>query len=386
MVCNYSAYYSDPRDGNEDDILFECDEEQLNSGFCKFHDKNYFRQNKDEIAHLFYTKVSQIIEKNEKLLCLGYNLPKINFNNNRFNDLVIFDFANIESIHCDGTYFEHISFESSIIDDVYFTQCDFKFIYVHQTNFKKVHITDSHFKNAAFPQCIFKGLAYFFNNVFERISMDYCEFVEGANFWMTKLNNASFSHCIFKKTCLFGTISMPNKKFKTTTIQNGNFTGTEFENATFKSVVFSGNTTFENTKFENCYFNEAIFDELNFGFSEITNNADFTKTTFNEKAFFNNLLFKNQERVFLDGDLQNVSFENTDITRVRFSDNVKFGGIDGYSIIEDIEGRKNPDICSMGTILSIYRNLRENYEYRLRYDEAGKFFIKEMELKREYQP
>ncbi|MGA9842093.1 MAG: hypothetical protein WBQ25_07235 [Nitrososphaeraceae archaeon] len=31
------------------------------------------------------------------------------------------------------------------------------------------------------------------------------------------------------------------------------------------------------------------------------------------------------------------------------------------------------------------RNLRENYEYRLRYDEAGKFFITEMELKRKYK-
>ena len=35
--------------------------------------------------------------------------------------------------------------------------------------------------------------------------------------------------------------------------------------------------------------------------------------------------------------------------------------------------------------MSVYRNLRENYEYRLRYDEAGKFFIKEMELKRTYR-
>ena len=34
---------------------------------------------------------------------------------------------------------------------------------------------------------------------------------------------------------------------------------------------------------------------------------------------------------------------------------------------------------------AVYRNLRENYEFRLRYDEAGKFFIKEMELKRRYR-
>jgi hypothetical protein len=36
-------------------------------------------------------------------------------------------------------------------------------------------------------------------------------------------------------------------------------------------------------------------------------------------------------------------------------------------------------------VLSVYRNLRENYEFRLRYRDAGKFFIKEMEIKRKYR-
>lgn len=39
----------------------------------------------------------------------------------------------------------------------------------------------------------------------------------------------------------------------------------------------------------------------------------------------------------------------------------------------------------LGSVLAIYRNLRENYEFRMRYDEAGKFFIREMELKRRYE-
>ena len=40
---------------------------------------------------------------------------------------------------------------------------------------------------------------------------------------------------------------------------------------------------------------------------------------------------------------------------------------------------------SLGTVMAVYRNLRENYEFRLRYDEAGQFFFKEMELKRKYR-
>ena len=39
----------------------------------------------------------------------------------------------------------------------------------------------------------------------------------------------------------------------------------------------------------------------------------------------------------------------------------------------------------MDSIKAVYRNVRENYEYRLGYDEAGDFFIREMELKRIYK-
>src|ERR1043165_4273869 len=45
---------------------------------------------------------------------------------------------------------------------------------------------------------------------------------------------------------------------------------------------------------------------------------------------------------------------------------------------------KSPDV-SLESIMAVYRNLRENYEFRLKYDEAGEFFIREMELKRNYR-
>ena len=31
---------------------------------------------------------------------------------------------------------------------------------------------------------------------------------------------------------------------------------------------------------------------------------------------------------------------------------------------------------NLGSIKAVYRSLRENYEFRMRYDEAGQFFIK----------
>jgi hypothetical protein len=77
---------------------------------------------------------------------------------------------------------------------------------------------------------------------------------------------------------------------------------------------------------------------------------------------------------------------NTDITRVRFSDKARWGKEDKFKVTDEemLVESKSPDV-SLGSIMAVYRNLRENYEFRLRYDEAGKFFIREMELKRKYR-
>jgi hypothetical protein len=114
---------------------------------------------------------------------------------------------------------------------------------------------------------------------------------------------------------------------------------------------------------------------------------------------------------------------NTDITGVRFSDEARWGEKkvehDKFKIIderlleekikekehiqeadEEQEPESEPESAlqedeekddhtikhfNLGSIKAVYRNLRENYEYRMRWDEAGQFFIREMELKRKYR-
>ena len=76
---------------------------------------------------------------------------------------------------------------------------------------------------------------------------------------------------------------------------------------------------------------------------------------------------------------------NTDITRVRFNSRARWGTDDPFKINEEDMLEKNPEQVSLASVMAIYRNLRENYEFRLRYDEAGEFFKKEMELKRMYR-
>jgi hypothetical protein len=54
-------------------------------------------------------------------------------------------------------------------------------------------------------------------------------------------------------------------------------------------------------------------------------------------------------------------------------------------VIEEEWLEKSHPGISLGSVMAVYRNLRESYEFRIRYDEAGKFFIRGMELKRKYR-
>ena len=80
------------------------------------------------------------------------------------------------------------------------------------------------------------------------------------------------------------------------------------------------------------------------------------------------------------------------MSRVKFTEKVFCGGDKGFTVLDERElelkltkektGVENN--LDLESIKAIYRNLRENCEYRLRYDDAGQFFIREMELKRNY--
>ena len=184
---------------------------------------------------------------------------------------------------------------------------------------------------------------------------------------------------------------------------------------------------------EPVYFSQANFQgEVNFHEAKFQREADFINsefygktyfsTHFNAETNFNYVLFEAKEKVIFDiENLSNVSFMNTDLTGVRFSDKARWGGeentkedrfkiVDERLLEKEIERKKRnkknikPAIeneraiqedekkdgdttkeFNLGSIKAVYRNLRENYEYRMRYDEAGQFFIREMELKRMYR-
>ena len=248
----------------------------------------------------------------------------------------------------------------------------------------------------------------------------------------------------------------------------------------FYTANFKGESTFGGANFKGgAFFAGAKFR----GQADFYNSEFYGKTYFsghfNGKTIFNYVLFEGKEKVIFDVEnLSNVSFMNTDITGVRFSDKTRWGNVEydkfwgGKKVkkgkfkisderlleerikqkqkiqeeqhkpaienepieesktqpeqqlkvesqpepqptislteddeiedkdeevtveqeeqIEEVEQDEEKDgdtikDFNLGSIKAVYRNLRENYEYRMRYDEAGQFFIREMELKRKYR-
>ena len=193
------------------------------------------------------------------------------------------------------------------------------------------------------------------------------------------------------------------------------------ERAVFSDACFQGRADFFGACFKGgAYFDKAHFQEIVFfsgakfeGKEADFNNSEFYGKTylghFNGKTKFNYVLFEGKDKVIFDiENLSNVCFMNTDITGVRFNDKARWGEKkveynkfwggkkvkeDRFKIIDErlLEGKiKEKDghtskDFNLGSIKTVYRSIRENYEYRMRYDEAGQFFIREMELKRLYK-
>lgn len=154
-------------------------------------------------------------------------------------------------------------------------------------------------------------------------------------------------------------------------------------------------------------FNRATFSKGgNFSGTKFLAEAYFIRSEFTGiKITFEYAIFEKPDKVRFDNsNLSRVSFADSDITRIRFGDNVEWGKKDNkFTIIDEeelsekvkrqgflrkkVKEQTGPEYedTSLELVLSVYRNLRENYEFRLRYDDAGKFFIKEMDLKRKYR-
>ena len=266
----------------------------------------------------------------------------------RFEEKLKESISKDKPLECSGYYLPYINFpkllqEKSFVQAVYFNESTF----YERTNFNNVLFL----KGANFTGTLFKEEVKFIGAEFKQdVTFRGAKFSKGALFIGTNLKWANFSDATFYEEAEFDIAEFYEQAW---------FTGAAFRaGAAFKNNKFVGDTYFRGTSFEEP--NKIVFDNNN---------------------------------------LSNVIFADSDITRITFSDNIRWGGEDEFTVIEEewIERKVQPkndffgllesqiQDASLELVLPVYRNLRENYEFKLRYDDAGKFFIKEMELKRNYR-
>ncbi len=130
---------------------------------------------------------------------------------------------------------------------------------------------------------------------------------------------------------------------------------------------------------------DAAFDGVSFG-GEVVFEDGIGGTVFKGPARFRHTRFDKEERVRFGRSLSNVSFLTTNMTRIRFrSDTVWNADGDPYAILDERRLADDPSSLSLSDILAVYRSLRECYEYWLMYEEAGRLYVREMDMRRCYR-
>jgi hypothetical protein len=226
------------------------------------------------------------------------------------------------------------------------------------------------------------------------VIINFARLLEGKSF----AQPVYFNDATFSKEADFSWVTFSKEvTFVDATFKEANFIHTTFtESADFEGATFTERANFAGAKFsKEAYFEHATFSRgANFSQAKFLAEVYFLENIFTDITVFRYAIFEKPIKVtFDDSDLPKVSFADSDVTRIRFGDGIRWGGEDGFTIIEEewlknkAEGKKGnyPQDITLELVLSVYRNLRENYEFRLRYDDAGRFFIKEMELKRNYR-
>lgn len=159
------------------------------------------------------------------------------------------------------------------------------------------------------------------------------------------------------------------------------------EKVGFKGINITGNSNFSQTKFlKNVDFSNATFE----------GETEFEKTIFKDKVNFKNASFLFRaifaglnpfNASFENAWLKNVVFNECDLTKVRFK-HVIFDNCElstsrlPEKILEHIEydNNRNEELKS---ISDTYKRIKKALQQEGEYDLAGKFYIKEMDTKKE---
>ena len=340
---------------------------------------------------------------NDKASFRQAKLNEVKFNGSNFNKLADFVYTEFYSANFSEVYFLDEAWfgGTHFLRDANFSRCVFKQkVYFYFATFKEANFFNSLFTENAiadFSQSTFQDESYFSSVIFyDMVDFSQATFGDKSDFSYTKFTNARFFLTCFQECQFVGAEFKKAEFIKSQFHGSADFSIARFGEAYFYDIkIFEKKVNFSGSRFQIAYFYKTVFNnDVNF-YQSVLQAAQFSETVFNGKTDFSYSLFGDGDKILFDvTDFSNVSFMNTDLSRVRFGENVRWGKSNNYKIIDEARLEElinsnpiNKDFQSvrLGGIVTIYRNLRENYEYSLRYEEADRFFTREMDLKRKFR-
>ncbi|MCJ7634343.1 pentapeptide repeat-containing protein [Candidatus Bathyarchaeota archaeon] len=340
-MCNYEHEYFDFSEKMS--LLFKCKEKDVKDGFCIFHHPRYWKEFPKNVIDRLHQKVAFSIKNNEELQCIGYNLPMITFSGLLFAMPVDFSYSK---------FHEMVDFSTAVFNET--------------ANFSRATFNGE----VRFSGVTFKGKAIFCGVTFNGIARFRATFKGRATFLKATFNGeVRFSKATFSEIVYFRKAIFNNKAY---------FSEIEFTRAYFFRAIFNNKAYFSKTRIGiNARFSGAKFHEVEF--VGLVRQKDGVLSTNDPVLIFEDATFNNPKNTRFDQlDLSNVSFVLTDISQIDIGENVRW---DANKKLLD-ERRAEKGEVSYEKVATVYRRLRQNLESKLRYAEAGRFFIAEMEVKR----
>ena len=336
-----------------------------------------------------------------------------------FNGQVEFSYCTFKSLNLSGAIFKReVLFRNTNFDDKF---------YPRNTKFyDNVNFWSAQFLNADFHDTIFYDKANFRDAIFGGIKTRFLDVrfhgkakFENTKFCgETKFRGTTFREARFSQSVEFKDLT----KFRGVVFENGentDFAVIDLSNVSFLGTDISRVKFHDNAKWSKREDNLTVIDELELSSMKkrsLLNWEKFPKDNMHRKQLiefietnfglsiakasrFEGFDKRNNTSTFYQEPADGKSSQILHTVCVELLDSIYLDSenmiakltIDGklyYEFIARYEANETKLFYShyppIESVKAIYRGLRENYEYRLRYGEAGQFFVREMDLKRVY--
>ena len=179
--------------------------------------------------------------------------------------------------------------------------------------------------------------------------------------------------------CSFKSYDMALVSVPSVRILDCDFADAQLRGSTIVDLYVRECTFANSADFAFCKIGQSRFDMVRFG-----GPATFEGTSFERASRFMRAHFQQQDLVRFCRALSNVSFLSTNMTKIRFDADTVWNDDGSYAILDERELANNLSKSSLSDTLAVYRSLRECHEYWLMYEEAGQFYIREMDMRRCY--